>query len=82
MSETRYIIEYENGVEVRRIPYEVSDAQLLLESLAKECNAGHKVVLEDIANFDSLKPKEKDKLLLMLAKFYIVAGERLGLFVL
>ena len=32
MLETRYIIEYENGVEVNRIPYEVSDEQLQAEA--------------------------------------------------
>ncbi len=83
MPETRYIEEFDSqGNVINRIPYEVSDEQLLLERLEKECNEFHKIALDNIVDFDKLKPKEKDELLLMLAKFYIVAGVRLGLFVL
>ena len=81
MPETRYIETYEDGVLVSRTPYEVSDEQLYLESLEAECNSQHTKVLQAINNWGSLTPAQKDQLLKFLAKFYIVAGERLGLFV-
>ena len=80
MSEIRYIREYTNGVLTAEIPYTVSDNELLLEQLAKETNESHTLVIQAINHWGSLTLAQKDQLLKLLAKFYIVAGVRLGLF--
>ena len=71
-----------DGIVVEQKTRVVSDAQLLLESLAKEANEGHTQVLQAINNWGALTLAQKDSLLKFLAKFYVVAGERLGLFAL
>ncbi len=80
MPETRYVEEYKDGVLVESTPYVVSDAQLLLESLAGELNSHHTQVLQALDNWGSLTLAQKDQLLKLLAKFYILAGDRLGVF--
>lgn len=81
MPETRYIDTYDNqGNVISHEPYTVSDEQLLLEQLSKETNESHVLVLRAIDNWGSLTLAQKDALLKFLAKFYIVAGVRLGLF--
>lgn len=92
MPETRYIYKYTypegltaeekipaNAI-IEQIPYEVSDEQLYMEQLEKECNETHLKVLLAINNWSKLTPAQKDELLKFLAKFYIVAGVRLGCF--
>lgn len=80
MPETRYIITFKDGVEISRTPYQVSDAQLLLEAFQEECNSEHTRVVQGIAKWGSLTASQKDQLLKLLAKFYILAGVKLELF--
>ena len=69
MPETRYIIEYENGVEVNRIPYEVSDEQLYLEQLEAEFNDAHEKAILALKNWSSLTSARKDASLKGLVKW-------------
>ncbi len=82
MPETRYMDTYKDGVLISHEPYEVSDAQLQLEALGAECNKRHTEILKGITNWDTLNQPDKVALIEMLAKFYIVAGVRLGCFAL
>lgn len=81
--EIRYHIYLDvDGNEIERIPYEVSDEQLLLESLEKEANARHTEIMDWLNRWGQLNDNQKDDLLKFLAGFYLVAGQRLGYFVL
>lgn len=81
MPETRYIKNYDiDGNLVSTIPYEVSDQQLMIEQLEKDCNEAHDKVILAIKNWGVLTLAQKDELLKFLAKFYILAGARLGFF--
>ncbi len=56
--------------------------QVFLEECKAEINAEHTKVMQAIQSWDSLTLAQKDKLLKLLAKAYIVYGVRTGCFVL
>ena len=81
MPETRYYREYTDGVLTLELPFEVSDAQLFTERLAKEANENHVLALAAYKNYGSLTVAQKDQVLKFLLGFYLSAGQRLGYFV-
>ncbi len=80
MPQTRYREEYQNGVLVNRIPYQVSDAEILYGQTTAEYNAYHTLAVQAYRNWGVLTPTQKDRILQFLLGFYLVAGPKLGLF--
>lgn len=69
MPETRYIREYQNGVLVNQIPYEVSDEELYQEQLTDEFNVAHETAILALKNWDSLTTAQKSNILKGLLKW-------------
>ena len=59
MPETRYVITYENSVEVSKEPYEVSDEQLYQEALRDKFNAGHEDLIKLLKNWATMTDSQK-----------------------
>ena len=58
--ETRYIEEYDGqGNVINRIPYEVSDEELLQEQLAEKFNSGHEDLVRLIKNWPTMNKAQK-----------------------
>ncbi len=69
-----------DGQLISHEPIEVSDDQAAVLAMAQDLNSQHRNVLRALAHWDQLTLAQKDQLLQLLAKFYLAAGERLGLF--
>ena len=63
MSETGYIIEFEDGVAVSRIPYEVSDEELAVEVVEAETKEANDSALIAYQNYGNLTIAQKDRIL-------------------
>ena len=64
---------------VEQITRIISDEELAKEALLEEVNSTHIVVAQAIKSWDKVTLAQKDQLLKFLAKFYLVADEKLNL---
>ena len=59
----KYIIEYENGVEVNRIPFEISDSEVEVSQVETETKKANDNALLAYRNYDNLTLAQKDRIL-------------------
>ena len=59
----KYIVEYEDGVEVNQVPYEVPDGELVIEAIEAETAEANDNALIAYQNFDDLTLAQKNRIL-------------------
>jgi len=78
MPETGYNETFDSqGNVIESTPFEISDNQLQLRALDKECNAYHVLARQALANWDTLTLSQKDKVLKFLLGYYLSSAHQL-----
>ena len=78
---TKLVRQYDiRGNELPPVTIEISEAEAELTELTDECNEEHEKAMKALKNWKNLTPAQKDDLLKLLVKFYLVTGANTGVF--